>query len=62
MHLALDAMEKFIHAPSDFPQLARAAKGLQQTLEVLFERPIVDIRQLEAALNVPCYMFFQYRY
>lgn len=26
---------------------------LQQTLDVLFERPILNIRQLEAALDVP---------
>jgi len=31
----------------------RAAARLLQTLDVLFERPILNIRQLEAALNVP---------
>lgn len=31
----------------------RAAGRLLQTLDVLFERPILNIRQLEAALNVP---------
>jgi Fic family protein len=31
----------------------RAASRLLQTLDVLFERPILNIRQLEAALNVP---------
>jgi Fic family protein len=31
----------------------RAASRLQQTLDVLFERPILNIRQVEAALNVP---------
>lgn len=31
----------------------RAAARLLQTLDVLFERPIINIRQLEAALNVP---------
>lgn len=30
----------------------RAAARLLQTLDVLFERPILNIRQLEAALNV----------
>jgi Fic family protein len=31
----------------------RAAERLLQTLDVLFERPILNIRQLEAALDVP---------
>jgi Fic family protein len=31
----------------------RAAARLLQTLDVLFERPILNIRQLEAALDVP---------
>ncbi len=31
----------------------RAAGRLLQTLDVLFERPILNIRQLEAALDVP---------
>jgi len=31
----------------------RAARRLLQTLDVLFERPILNIRQLEAALYVP---------
>jgi Fic family protein len=31
----------------------RTAARLLQTLDVLFERPILNIRQLEAALNVP---------
>ena len=31
----------------------RAAERLFQTLDVLFERPILNIRQLEAALDVP---------
>ena len=31
----------------------RAARRLLQTLDVLFERPILNIRQLEAALGVP---------
>ena len=31
----------------------RAAVRLLQTLDVLFERPILNIRQLEAALEVP---------
>jgi Fic family protein len=31
----------------------RAAARLMQTLDVLFERPILNIRQLEAALGVP---------
>ncbi|MDD5466752.1 MAG: Fic family protein [Anaerolineales bacterium] len=31
----------------------RAARRLLQTLDVLFERPILNIRQLEAALDVP---------
>lgn len=31
----------------------RAASRLMQTLDVLFERPILNIRQLEAALKVP---------
>lgn len=31
----------------------RAAERLLQTLDVLFERPILNIRQLEAALSVP---------
>jgi Fic family protein len=31
----------------------RAAERLLQTLDVLFERPILNIRQLESALGVP---------
>jgi Fic family protein len=31
----------------------RAADRLMDTLDVLFERPILNIRQLEAALHVP---------
>jgi Fic family protein len=31
----------------------RAAARLLQTLDVLFERPILNVRQLETALNVP---------
>jgi Fic family protein len=31
----------------------RAAGRLTNTIDVLFERPILNIRQLEAALNVP---------
>jgi Fic family protein len=31
----------------------RAAERLMNALDVLFERPILNIRQLEAALNVP---------
>jgi Fic family protein len=33
----------------------RAAGRLLQTLDVLFERPILNIRQLEATLDVPYY-------
>lgn len=31
----------------------RAATRLLQTLDILFERPILNIRQLEATLQVP---------
>ena len=34
-------------------QIERAAERLIEVLEVLFERPIVTIRQVEAALDVP---------
>jgi len=37
----------------DRPRPERAAARLMQAVDVLFERPILTVRQLEAALDVP---------
>jgi Fic family protein len=53
---AIRMIERLGHLRAAYLELfqgKRAAKRLVNTIDVLFERPILNIRQLEAALNVP---------
>jgi len=49
----IERLEQLRSAYRERLRTERAAARLLQTLDVLFERPILNIRQLEAALNVP---------
>ena len=51
--LRIERLGKLRDAYRERLRRERAAERLLQTLNVLFERPILNIRQLEAALNVP---------
>ena len=56
---SLDAIQRITHlqalyhAYAEQLQIERAAERLMETLDLLFERPIVTVRQVEAALGVP---------
>jgi Fic family protein len=52
---AIDRIEKLQHLREEFQMLLqdeRAVERLMQAVDVLFERPILSIRQLEAALDI----------
>jgi Fic family protein len=49
----IERLGKLRAAYQELLRSERAAERLIQTLEVLFERPILNIRQLESALDVP---------
>jgi len=56
---SLDTIQSITHLRAlynvyvDQLKIERAAERLLETLDLLFERPIVTVRQVEAALNVP---------
>ena len=49
----IERLERIRTAYQERLRVERAARRLLQTMDVLFERPILSIRQLEAALGVP---------
>ena len=49
----IERLERIRTAYQERLRVERAARRLLQTMDVLFERPIMSIRQLEAALGVP---------
>ncbi len=49
----IERLEQLRNAYRERLRTERAAARLLQTIDVLFERPILNIRQLEAALGVP---------
>lgn len=46
-------LQALYHAYAEQIQIERAAERLSEVLSLLFERPIVTVRQVEATLNVP---------